>query len=121
VNERTRLADRAAPRKGLHVGPIPLTLPLIVVLLVLIGSVVFIGWVVLNIRDDQIPLLSVGFLALGASFAAISVGAVIGMWRAASRSEGGRAFALALTGGLAGLAAIGAFSITALLTMLLNT
>lgn len=96
-------------------------IPLIVVLLALVASIVFIGYVVLNVGDDQISLLSVGFLALATSFAALAVGALLGMWRAASRARGGRAFALAIAGGLAALAAIGSFAVTALLTMLLNT
>jgi hypothetical protein len=95
--------------------------PLLVVVVVLLGSLAFIAWVVLTVEDNQIPLLAFGFVALGASFVAIAVGALVGMWRAASRAEGGRAFILAVVGGLAGLAAIGALTVTALLTMVWNT
>lgn len=109
------------PSQGRRIGPVPLTLPLVLVLLVLVGSLVFIAWVALSVRDDQISLLAVGFVALGASGAAIAVGALLGVWRSASRSESGRATALAIVGGLAGLAAIGSFTIAALLTMVLNT
>jgi ABC-type Co2+ transport system permease subunit len=104
-----------------HIGPVRLTPPLIVVLVVLIGSLVFIGYVMANVRDQQIPFLAGGFTALGASFAAIAIGALMGMWRAASRADSRRAFILALVGGLAGLGAIGSFSVAALLTMVLNT
>jgi hypothetical protein len=121
VNERTRTANRPKSGGRLRIGSIRLTIPLIVVSLILLGSIVFIGWVMLNVRDDQIPLLSVGFFVLGVSFAALAIGAVLGMWRAASRAEGGRAFALAIAGGLAGLAAIGSFAVTTLLALLLNT
>jgi hypothetical protein len=121
VNERQLPARAPGPRRGLYVGPVKVTPALVVVLLVLLGSLVFNGWVVLSVRDGQIPLLAVGFVAMGAAFAAIGVGALVGMWRAASRAAGGRSFALALVGGLAGLAAIGCFAITALLTLVWNT
>ena len=111
----------APARTGLHVGPLPVTLPLLLVLLVMLGSTGFIGWVILNVRDGQISLLAVGFVALGASFAALAIGSLVGMWRAASRARGGRAFVLAIIGGLAGLAAIGAFTATALLLLVSNT
>jgi hypothetical protein len=91
-----------------------------VVAIVLLGSTVFVGYVVLNVHDNQIPLLAVGFIALGASWAAIALGSLVGMWRAASYASTGRAVALAIVGGLAGLAAIGSFAITALLTLLLK-
>lgn len=102
---------------GFWIGPLRVTLPLVLVGLVMLGSTAFIGWVVLNVQDDQIPLLAVGFVALGASFAAIAVGSLVGMWRAASRARGGRAFVLAIVGGMAGLGAIGTFTVTALLMM----
>jgi hypothetical protein len=116
--------DRPTPataRQGIYIGPLHVTLALATVLLVLVGSVVYIGWVILTVRDEQIPFLAAGFVALGASFAAIAVGSLLGMWRAASRAKGGRAFALALVGGLAGLAAIGSFAVTALLMLVWNS
>lgn len=104
-----------------HIGPVRLTPPLIVVLVVLIGSLLFIGYVMINVHDDQIPLLAGGLVALGASSAAIAIGALMGMWRAASRADSRRAFILALLGGVAGLGAIGSFTAATLLTMVLNT
>ena len=121
MNDRPRPARAPGARQGLYVGPVKVTLLLVVVILVLLGSLVFNAWVVRSVRDDQIPLLAVGFVAMGAAFAAIAVGALVGIWRAASRAAGGRSFALALVGGLAGLAAIGCFAITALLTLVWNT
>lgn len=125
VNERinpTRVRESApAPRTGPHVGPLRITLAVVVVGLALVGSLAYLGWVVLAVDEDQIPLLAGGFVVLGASFAAIAIGALAGMWRAASRAEGGRALALAIVGGVAGMAAIGCFTVTALSAMLWTT
>lgn len=110
-----------AARRGPHIGPLWVTLPLIVVAVAMVGSIAYIGYVVLRVRDNQIPLLAVGFVVLGASFAAIGIGSLIGMWRAASRSRGGRALALAIVGGLAGLTAIGCFTVAALSMLVWNT
>ena len=82
--------------------------------LVLLGSLAYIAYVVAVVRDDQIPYLGAGFGALGVSFGAHRRRCLVGMWREASRAEGGRAFVLASVGGLAGLAAIASFAVTAL-------
>jgi hypothetical protein len=114
-------AAQPAARDGRYIGPLRVTLPLVVVAIVLIGSVAYLGWVVTSVSDGQIPLLAAGFVALGASFAAIAVGSVVGMWRAASRAAAGRAFVLAMVGGLSGLAAIGSFTVSALSMLVWNT
>lgn len=108
-------------RPGRWIGPLRITPFVIVVALVLVGSFGFIGYVTLNVHDNQIPLLAVGFVVFGAAWAAIAIGALIGMWRAASYARTGRATALALIGGMAGLGAIGCFAITAVLTLLANS
>ena len=87
----------------------------------MIGSIVFIGYVVLRVEDGQIPLLAMGFVVLGGSFAAIAIGSLVGMWRAASRARGGRALGLAIFGGLASLAAIGCFTVAALSALVWNS
>jgi hypothetical protein len=104
-------------RRGRRLGPIPITPVSIVVALVLFGSLVFIVYVTLKVHDNQIPLLAGGFVAFGAAWAAIAVGALHGMWRAASWARTGRATALAIVGGICGLSAIGCFSIAAVLTL----
>ena len=111
-------ASTPAARRGPHIGPVPITAVSIVIFLALVGSIVFIGWVVLRVDEEQIPLLATGFVVLGASFAAIAIASLVGMWRAASRARGGRALALAIVGGLAAVAAIGCFTVTALSAML---
>jgi hypothetical protein len=109
--------ERSSPapqhRRG-RIGRLRLTPVTVVVGLALIGSALFILWVVAAIDEDQIPLLASGFVVMGASFTAIAIGSIVGMWRAASRAHAGRALVLAIVGGMAALAAIGCFTITAL-------
>ena len=108
-------------RPGRWIGPVRVTPVSVVIAIVLLGSLIFIGYVTFKVHDGQIPLLAVGFVAFGAAWAAIAVGALLGMWRAASYARSGRATALAIVGGLAGLGAIGSFAIAALLTLVWNT
>jgi len=108
-------------RRGRWIGPIPITPVSVVVALVLLGSFVYIVYVTLKVHDDQIKLLAVGFVAFGPAWAAIAVGALVAMWRAASRARTGRATGLALAGGIAGLSAIGSFAIAAVLALVLNS
>jgi hypothetical protein len=92
----------------------PLTIAAALVLIALVGSAAYIVYVVTQVEDGQIELLGAGFGVMGASFAAIGLGTLFGMWRAASRARGRRAFTLAIVGGIAGLLAIGCFTFTAL-------
>ena len=98
-----------------------ISIPGIVIGLAMIGSIVFIGYVVLRVEDNQIPLMAAGFVVLGASLAAIALWCVGGIWRAASSARGGRALGLAIIGGVAGMAAIGCFAIAALSTLVWNS
>lgn len=114
-------ADRvqAAPvtsRRSLRIS-----IPAIVIGLAMLGSAAYIGYVVLRVEEDQIPLMATGFVVLGASLAALAAWCVYGMWKAASRARGGRAFGLAIVGGLAGLGAIGCFTVAALSALVWNS
>jgi len=88
-------------------------LPAIVIGLAFLGSLAWIGYVVATVEEDQIRLLAVGFVVLGTSFGAIAMWSLVGMWRAASRARGARAFGLAILGGFAALGAIGCFAVAA--------
>ena len=91
----------------------------LVVAIAFLGSSAFILFAVLRVRDtSQIPMLSSGFAILGLSFAAMAVGALIGLWRAALRRRLGRALGLAILGGLMGMAAIGCFTATVIFALL---
>jgi hypothetical protein len=111
-------AAAPARRRGRYIGPVRITLPLVLVLLTLIASLAFDAYVVAAITDGQISMLAIGMAVTGASFAALAIGSLMGMWRAASRAAGGRSFALALVGGFCGLAAIGSFAVVAVLVLL---
>lgn len=108
------ITRRPSPGAGRHVGPVPVTPISVVVALAMFGSLAFIAYVVLAIDENQIPLLASGFAVLGASLVAVAIGSLVGMWRAASRARASRALGLALAGGIAGLGAIGCFTVTAL-------
>jgi len=103
----------------MHLGPIGVTPIRVVVAIAFLGSVVFIGYAILRVRDaSQIPMLSSGFLVLGVACAAMALGALVQMWRAGSQGRTGRAFALAVVGGAVGLAAIGCFTVTVVFALL---
>ena len=122
--EMTTPPAQTAPvprRRGLYLGPLKITPAVVLVAIALIGSAAFIVYVTLRVEDGQIPLLGAGFGVMGACFAAIAIGSLVEMWRAASRARAGRALALAIIGGIAGLIAIGCLTFTALATMVWNT
>ena len=115
------IRPREATRRGPHLGPLRITPLVILLFLGFVGSSAYLGYVILAIDEEQIPLLAAGFVVLGVCFAVTAIAALVGMWRAASRAAGGRALGLAIFGGLAGMAAIGCFAVTALSAMLWNT
>jgi hypothetical protein len=100
------------PRRGRLITPSRIAI--VLVALALIGSIAYVLYVVTQVEDQQIQLLGYGFGVMGASFAAIAIGALVAIWRAASRARTGRALLLAIVGGVAALSAIGCFTFTAL-------
>jgi hypothetical protein len=119
---RSRVAPRRSAGAGFRVGPIKVTPIRAVVGLAFLGAAAYIGYAILRVRDStQIPMLSSGFAVLGIAFAAMAIGALIQMWRAGSRARTRRAMLLALGGGIAGLAAIGCFTVTVLFALLWKT
>ncbi len=103
----------------MHLGPIGVTPLRVVVAIAFVGSLAFIGYAILRVRDaTQIPMLSSGFLVLGIACTAMALGALVQMWRAGAQGRTGRAMALAIAAGLAGLAAIGCFTVTVVFALL---
>lgn len=108
-----------APRRGLRLGPLPITPLLVIVVLLFVGSLAVIGWAVLRVKDEgQVTLLELGSIGLAVAFGLVAVACLRGMWRAASMARSGRALGLALIGGLAGLGAIGSLTATLILALL---
>jgi hypothetical protein len=103
----------------MQLGRLRVTPLSLVVAIAFVGSSAFILFAILKVRDtSQIPMLSSGFAVLGLAFAAVAVGCVIQLWRAASWGRMGRAVGLSILGGLVGLAAIGCFAATVVLALL---
>jgi hypothetical protein len=114
-----RRPDVASRASGMRLGPIGVTPIRVVIAIAFLGSVAFIGYAILLVRDArQIPMLSSGFLVLGLACAAMALGALIQLWRAGERGRTGRAMALAIVGGVAGLAAIGCLTVTVVFALL---
>ena len=68
-----------------------------------IGSVVFAIYAV-TVRDpSQIPLLAAGSAAVGIAFIALAVYALRATWRAGVEGRTGRAFGVAIGGGIAAI------------------
>lgn len=106
-------AERAGPR----IGPVRLTPTRVTLGIALGGSALFLAYAV-TVRDaSQIPMLSAGSAVLGIVFSALALAGAIWTFRAAKDGQGGRAFGLALLGGLAALAAAGSFALAAVLAL----
>ncbi len=121
--DRSRIPPRAPggarATRGPRIGPLRLTPFRLVIAIAFVGSAAFIAYAILLVRDtSQIPMLSAGFAVLGLATAAIALAVLIELWRSASAGRNGRALALAVVGGIVGLAAIGCFTVTVLLAML---
>ena len=97
-------SPRAASRKGRRVSPL-----LVMLVIALIGSIAFLGYVI-TVRDpSQIPLLTAGGVALGIVFLAIAGYLLRSTWRAGVADQGGRAMGYAIAGGVSAI--IGSFCI----------
>ena len=96
--------DTADP-PGTRLGPIPITATGVLITIALIGSLAYLAFA-LTVRDaSQIPLLASGAVVLGIVFAAIAVVGARATWRSSVHGRDARAFAHAIVGGLAALAA----------------
>lgn len=97
----------ARRRRGAHIGPLAITPTRVTLLIALIGSGGFLAYAI-TVRDpSQIPLLASGAAVLGIVFAALAVGGAVGAVRAGREGSGGRAFAMAVAGGVSSVIAFG--------------
>jgi hypothetical protein len=63
-------------------------------------------------------MLTSGLLVMGIVFAALAIGAAIGMWRASHADRAAESMLLAIGGGLCGVAALGCFAGSVILGLL---
>lgn len=120
IEQRWQASRRgvAPPREpGTYVGPIRLTPTRVTLAIALIGSGLFLAYGVFARDATQIPMMCAGFGVLGIVFSAFAVAGAIGTYQAGGEGDGGRAFGLALGGGVAALVAAGSFAAAVVLAL----
>ena len=114
-----RLPDGSRGRRGTFVGPVRVTPIRAVLGVALVGSLGFIAFAILKVRDStQIPMVTAGTAVLAIVFAALSVGGAIRMWRSWQDGLQGQTVLFAFLGGLAGAIALGCISAVLVLALL---
>ncbi len=90
----------------------------ILLLVAFLGSLVFIGWGILQRGSNQVAILVAGLLVLALTLSSLAVAGGIGAYRAARDGNAARAFWNALFGGIAALAAWGCLAGAVVLALL---
>jgi hypothetical protein len=95
-------------------------MPWLVIAVVLgVASLATILYGILGVRGEgQVTFLEAGFVGAAIASGIIALGALRGMWRAASQARSGRALGLAIVAGLAALGTIGAVTVALVLALL---
>jgi hypothetical protein len=118
---RRRSAAGPPPSATRRIGPIPVTITGVLIVVALIGSLAYLLYAV-TVRDaSQIPLLASGAVVLGIVFAAVAFVGARAAWRSSVGGRDGRAFAHALVGGIASLVAAACFAGAFILATLSQT
>ena len=122
VDERWQVSrrnpDGTRRRSGTWLGPVEVTPTRVTLGVALVGSLLFVLYS-LTVRDaSQIPMLAAGSAVLGIVFGALAVAGAISTYRAGTLGESGRAFGMAILGGLASLVAAGCFAAAAILALM---
>ncbi len=113
-----RTPDGSAAREGVHLGPVRITPTRVILLVAVAGSIGYLAYAI-TVRDaTQIPMLASGAAVLGIVFAALAIAGVIETVRAARADRPGRSVVAAVSGGVAGVVAIGCFAAAAILALL---
>jgi hypothetical protein len=107
IDERSQVSPRepdgSRGRTGVYIGPVRITPMLVVLVVALVGSLGYIAFA-LTVRDTtQIPMLVSGAVVLGVVFIALAVAGAVRTYQAGVEGRGGRAFGLALGGGVAAM------------------
>jgi hypothetical protein len=113
-------SDDAEPdvqASGPHLGPIPITVTGVLIVVALVLSLAYVGYAI-TVRDpSQIPLLVSGLVVLGIVFIAIAGVGGRAAWRSSVRGSDARAFGHAIVGGLASLVAAGCIALAVILIL----
>lgn len=113
--EAVRARQQEAPPEGPHIGPIPITVTGVLIVVALVLSLAYLLFAI-GVRDaSQIPLLASGLVVLGIVFVAIAGVGARAAWRSSVRGSDARAFGHAIVGGIASLVAAGCFALAVIL------
>ncbi|MBA2381454.1 MAG: hypothetical protein H0V73_05015 [Chloroflexi bacterium] len=114
---RQDAAVRAGGPEGRRLGPIPITVTGVLIVIALILSLAYVAYAI-TVRDaSQIPLLASGAVVLGLVFVAIAFVGARAAWRSSVGGRDARAFGHAIVGGVASLVAAGCFAAAVILIM----
>jgi hypothetical protein len=102
---------------GAYIGPVRLTPTRAMLAIALVGSGLFVLYGIVVRDATQVPMLVAGFGVLGIVFSALALGGAISTYGAAKEGRGGRAFALAVLGGIAAMIASGSFAVAVILAL----
>ncbi len=98
-------------------NPFRITPTRVTLAIALVGSILFVAYS-LTVRDpSQIPMLSAGSAVLGIVFLALTVAGLVATYRAGSEGRAGRAFGMAILGGIAALLASASFAAAVILAL----
>jgi hypothetical protein len=113
-------AERTVAASGPHLGPIPITVTGVLIIVALVLSLAYVAYAI-SVRDaSSIPLLASGLVVLGLVFIAIAVVGARAAWRSSVRGSDARAFGHALVGGIASLVASGCLALAVILFLINN-
>ena len=118
ARSRDGSADRASAPEGRRLGPIPITVTGVLIVIALVGSLAYVVYAI-SVRDaSQIPLLASGLVVLGIVFLAIAAVGGRATWRSSVRGSDARAFGHAILGGVASLIAAGCIALAVILILI---
>ena len=114
-SDRGTSSERNRAPQGPRLGPIPITVTGVLIVIALVLSLAYVGYAI-SVRDtSQIPLLASGLVVLGIVFLAIAAVGGRATWRSSVRGSDARAFGHAILGGIAALIAAGCFALAVIL------
>ena len=118
ARSRDGSADRVRVPEGRRLGPIPITVTGVLIVIALVGSLAYVVYAI-SVRDaSQIPLLASGLVVLGIVFLAIAAVGGRATWRSSVRGSDARAFGHAILGGVASLIAAGCIALAVILILI---